>query len=493
MTAPSAALVEPAFRSFPSFERTLGPEVADLARLVGFAPEPEQELCLDVIFALGAGGKSAAFEVGVAACRQNLKTGLYKQAALGWLFVTEQRLVVWSAHEFATAAEAFRDLRDLIDGCSWLSRRVKRMPGGHGDESIELMSGQRVVFKTRTKVSGRGLTGDKVVLDEAMFLAALQMGSLLPTLSARPDPQVLYGGSAGQADSRVWRGVRDRGRAGSSRRLAWLEWCDDLPGGCAEPRCDHRHPAAGCRLDDERRRRRANPAMGRTRVFPGEGPVEILTAEYVQAEREALADTPGEFARERLGWWDEPGGTGVIPEAAWAARSGAAGRPDLVAFGIAASWPDGEIAAIGSAGRLAGELLLQVVDRRPGTGWLAARANELQEHEPCAFVIDPAGPAGPAIPELEAAGVELVKVTGREACHAAGALLAAVAGPAPDARHYGQPELDASVADASKHHIGDMWRWDRNASSAPIEAVTLAAYGHAVRGNTQLDPIAIWG
>jgi hypothetical protein len=481
VTAPAAVLVEPAFRSYPAFTRTLGPEVADLARLVGFPPEPEQELGLDVIFALGAAGKSAAFEVGIACCRQNMKTGLYKQAALGWLFVTEQRLIVWSAHEFATSAEAFRDLRDLIDGCAWLSRRVKRMPGGHGDESIELMSGQRTIFKTRTKSGGRGLTGDKVVLDEAMFLEAGHMGSLLPTLSARPDPQVLYGGSAGHAGARVWRGVRDRGRAGSSRRLAWLEWCDDLPGACADPGCDHRHPIAGCRLDSEPRRRRANPAMGRTRVFDGE-PVEILTAEYVQAEREALADTPGEFARERLGWWDEPGGTGVIPEAAWAARAGAAGRPDPpVAFGIAASWPDGEIAAIGSAGRLDGELLLQVVDRRPGIGWLVGRAKELLEHRPCAFVIDPGGPAGPAIPELEAAGVELMKVTGREACHAAGALLAAVAGPAPDARHYGQPELDASVADASKHHIGDVWRWDRNGSSAPIEAVTLAAYGHAVK------------
>ena len=216
MTAPAAVLVEPAFRSYPEFIQTLGPEVADLARLAGFAPEPEQELCLDVIFALGAGGKSAAFEVGVAACRQNLKTGLYKQAALGWLYVTEQRLVVWSAHEFATSAEAWRDLRDLIDGCAWLSRRVKRMPGGHGDESIELMSGQRVIFKTRTKSGGRGLTGDKVVLDEAMFLEAGHMGSLLPTLSARPD---LAGAVRRNGGARRGTGLARRAgsrRAGSS-------------------------------------------------------------------------------------------------------------------------------------------------------------------------------------------------------------------------------------------------------------------------------------
>jgi hypothetical protein len=489
VTALAATLVEPAFRSHPPFTRTLGPEVADLARLAGFPPEPEQELGLDVIFALGSGGRSAAFEVGVACCRQNMKTGLYKQAVLGWLFVTEQRLVVWSAHEFATSAEAFRDLRDLIDGCGWLSRRVQRMPGGHGDESIELSSGQRVLFKTRTKSGGRGLTGDKVVLDEAMYLQAGHMGSLLPTLSARPDPQVLYGGSAGLAESRVWRGVRDRGRAGSSRRLAWLEWCDDLPGGCADPGCDHRHPVAGCRLDDDARRRRANPAMGRTRMF-NDGPAEILTAEYVQDEREALADTPGEFARERLGWWDEPGGAGVIPEAVWAARAGAEGRPTgPVAFAVAGSWPDAGHCTIGSAGRAGGELLVQVVDRREGTGWVVDRAVGLREHGPCAFVVDPAGPAGSLIPALEAAGVVLLTPTAREVAQACGQFHADVAGEAACVRHYGQQELTDALAAAGKHPVGDLWRWDRNSRSDPLEAVTLAAHGLAVNGQRP----GLWG
>lgn len=474
-------LVEPAFRFAPPFDRTLGPEVADLARLAGFPPEPEQQLGLDLIFAMGRRSRSAAFEVGVVCCRQNMKTGLFKQAALGWLFVTEQRLIVWSAHEFNTSAEAFRDLRDLIDGCSWLSKRVKRMPGGHGDESIELSSGQRVVFRTRTASGGRGLSGDKVVLDEAMYLRPGHMGSLIPTLSARPDPQVLYGGSAGLAESRVWRGVRDRGRAGIGRRLGYLEWCDDLPGECAGPACEHRLGTPGCRLDDPVRWGRGNPAMNRPRLFDGES-VEILTEEYIAGERETLAATPLEFARERLGWWDAPGSAEVIPDGVWAARAGAEGRPDPpVVFALAGSWPDGETGAIGSAGRRAGELLVQVVDQRPGTGWMVARVLELRDHQPCAFVVDPSGTAGQLIPDLEAAGVELVKPTAREACYAAGQFLAGVAGQAADIRHYGQPELDGSVADAAKHHIGDVWRWDRRASSAPLEAVTLAAYGHAVK------------
>ena len=38
--------------------------------------------------------------------------------------------------------------------------------------------GQRIKFKARTNSGGRGLTGDKVILDEAMFLMPSQMGSL---------------------------------------------------------------------------------------------------------------------------------------------------------------------------------------------------------------------------------------------------------------------------------------------------------------------------
>ena len=68
-------------------------------------------------------------------------------------------------------------MSQLIEGCSWLARRVKNIYRGHGDESIELMSGQRLIFRARTKGGDRGLTGSKVVLDEAMFLQPQNMGA----------------------------------------------------------------------------------------------------------------------------------------------------------------------------------------------------------------------------------------------------------------------------------------------------------------------------
>src|SRR5690349_11714489 len=167
------------------------------------------------MFGLDRAGRRAAFEVAVIGARQNIKTGLFKIAALGEAFIVETPLLVWSAHEFPTAQEAFRDLAELIESNPDLDREVRAIYRGNGDESIELLNGCRIKFKARTKAGGKGLSGKRVVLDEAFALQPSHMGSLLPLLSAQDEPQVWYGSSAGYADSDVLRSIRDRGRKGS--------------------------------------------------------------------------------------------------------------------------------------------------------------------------------------------------------------------------------------------------------------------------------------
>ena len=82
----SLTAVAPSWSSLLDFHATCGPEVGDIARLAGFDPDPEQQLVLDQLFAFDRHGASVAFEVGVIAPRQNLKTAVCKMAALGWLF-----------------------------------------------------------------------------------------------------------------------------------------------------------------------------------------------------------------------------------------------------------------------------------------------------------------------------------------------------------------------------------------------------------------------
>jgi len=454
----SSPLAEPAFCSVPPRGRTLGPEVADLCELIGFAPDPEQRLALDAIFALAPNGKSRVFESAVIAPRQNMKTGLFKQCVLGWLFVTDQRLIIWSAHEFSTAQESHRDLAELIEGSDYLMRRVKSIPRGNGDEGVELLSGQRVKFKARTRVGGRGLSGDKVVLDEAFALQPEHMGSLLPTLSVRPDPQVVYGSSAGLATSAVLRAIRDRGRTGNDDRLAYLEWCDDLPGECESPKCDH-HPltAKGCRMDDVGRWHRANSQLGRR-----------MTLEFVRSERQALP--PSEFGRERLGWWDAAGDeqTAIDPNLWLTLQDANAERGTEQVFAVATA-PDHSWSAVAVAWRRPdGHAQVMLADYEPTTTWVARRVAELRERWQSPVITDTASRG--LIEEAEEPGEN-------EQAQAHNELARLVL--AGEVHHGNQAALNTAVRGTRWKPSGNTQVLDRKGSLdiSPLVAAALAVHG----------------
>src|SRR5690606_10070246 len=182
-----------------------------------------------------------------------------------------------------TAAEGFRRTLFHIENNAVLSKRVKRVRTSHGEEGIELKNGARLRFVARSTGSGRGFSGDCVILDEAYNLASEGMSALLPTLSARPNPQIWYTSSAGMTSSEQLRKVRERGIAGSSRRLAYFEWS----------------APADADLDDREAWAQANPALGIR-----------ITEEFVESEREAMDDLG--FSRERLGIWFDPAAQMVI-------------------------------------------------------------------------------------------------------------------------------------------------------------------------------------
>lgn len=464
--------VEPAFRTFPPFVKTLGPEVADICALADYTPDEDQADALDLAFALNAANKSVAFEVAMVACRQNIKTAFFKMCALGWLFVTDQHRIVWSAHEFDTAKESHGELAGLIENCPPLHRRVKSILYGNGDQSITLKSGARLVFKARTRTGGRGLSGDKTVLDEAFALQPAHMGALMPIMSARSifgDPQVFYGSSAGLEASEVLRGVRDRGRAGNDPSLVYVEYTDDLPGDCQEPSCDHRINREGCRLDDEARWARANPALGRR-----------ISVEHIRKERRAMP--PEEFARERLGWWDEdPHAGGAFPDGVWElAKTDAQFDQRPVTFAVEVA-PDRDWASIGACGTtLDGKMLVDVIDYRPETGWIGARLTELVEnHGTVGLIVQKSSPAGSLIPDLLARRVQITEVQTQEYAQACGSFYDAVV--SKELGHLNQPELNVSVRGVRSRAAGDASAWDRRKSGldiSPLVAVTLAAWGH---------------
>ena len=460
-----SALVEPAYFTYPDYSRTLGDEVADLNILAGFAPDPEQRLVLDAMFALDRRGNHAAFEVCVICSRQNLKTGLFKMAALGKAFILDRKLIVWSAHEFSTTQEAFRDLCELVEGCPALDSRVKHIHKASGAEAIELLSGARIKFKARTKTGGRGLSGEDVVLDEAFALNPTHMGALLPTLSAQPDPQVWYGSSAGLADSAVLRAIRDRGRKGD-RALVYAEWGSE-PGGCQESNCDHELSAVGCALDDETKWLQANPQMGRR-----------ITVSYIRNERRAL--DPVEFGRERLGWWDEPGELAHIFGAEKWSRCGIPGKEDPptegIALGVAVSI-DRAWTSISAAVPLAGRQLVGVLARERGTAWVIPEVARLQAAYGCDVVVDRRGPAADLIDPMGEVGVTVTEASTTDVLDASAAFYDKV--QTGVIAHMSHPELEDAVRGAQKRPVSDRWAVGRKASTndvSPLEAAILATW-----------------
>jgi hypothetical protein len=158
---------------------------------------------------------------------------------------------------------------------------------------------------------------------------------------------------------------------------------------------------------------------------------------------------------------------------------------DPVAFAADVT-PDRSAAAIAVAGvRPDGLGHVEVVDYRPGTGWVVGRLAELAgKWDPCAVVVDDTGPAGSLVPPLEASGLEVVRPTSRARAAADSGFYDAVVNGS--LRYVPRPVLDAAVAGAAKRPLGDSWAWARRGLSvdiSPLVAVSLARWGHATRAH----------
>ena len=475
MSVEAPEIVHPAHRWAPPFESTYGPAVADLAAMAGLVLDPEQRLALDLMFAEDADGKWSSFEFAIVCARQNMKTAVLQAAVLGDLFLLEDRLVIWTAHLFDTAQEAFRDIDNLISASHEMSRRVLKVNRANGDEGFEFKTGARLKFKARSKTAGRGLTGDKVILDEAFALSAGEMGALLPTMSARPNPQLRYASSAGLESSQFLRGIRDRGRRGGDPSLAYLEWCAP-EGSCADERCVHALGTPGCALDDPEMWRWANPAMDRR-----------ISREHIASERRALATEPEEFARERLGWWSDPGLAEMpYPVRDWAALVDSESQPTYAApvFAIDTNPIRTKSAIAVCCANTDGVQHVQLVDFESGTAWVPARVKELQDKYDAEVVMAADSAASSLLPELEKLGVRVTTANGRELTQACGSMFDALRDRS--FRHLGQSDLDDAVAMARKREFEGAWALARKGGDiAPLVAAVLARHYHAAQGDPQ--------
>jgi hypothetical protein len=480
---------EPPIQIAPPAASSAGQEAIDLAARAGLRLDPWQQHILRVGMGERPDGSWSSFEVAVNVPRQNGKGGVIEARELWGLFIGGEQLILHSAHEFKTAKAAYKRIETLIRRCPDLHKRVKIYRKTVGDEAIELHSGQELRFIARSKGSGRGFTGDCNILDEDMILGDDAMDALLPTMAAVANPQIWYLGSAGIGAPSVQLGrLRRRALAALEAgtpdpSLAYFEWSvdphlDECPKDCTE------HDDAA----SDEAVLKSNPGVGYR-----------LTLEKVANERSTLSKDG--YARERLGVGEYPSDEAdtwqVIGEDAWRALAAAESAPsDPVAFAIDVN-PERTWAAICVAGEWRGGTHVEVVDHRPGTGWIVERAKELHaKWKPRCWVIDGGGPAGSLIADLEdeetGLGVTVVQPKTREIAQACGQFYDAVT--EQTLSHLDQAPLASALAGAQKRSLGDAWAWARRIVSvdiSPLVGVTFAKWGLSAEVEEERAPI-LW-
>lgn len=482
--------VPPAFQLIPSYDYTLGLQVADIATLAGLPPDPEQQQGVDAIFGERR-GLPVVFEALLVGPRQNYKSGELEMVELGWMFVTCEPGATWSAHQHKTARGNFEHLAGMIESTPALSRHVVKILDGQGDEDIVLRGplGQdrHFPFVTRSTRAGRGRSFGKQIWDEYLYVTKTHEGTLMPAMSTFPDAQRIGATSAGIGISARARMLRDRGRLQDPEkdpRLLYLEWCDDLPGICAAgPECSHVFgQVEGCVLDDEARWRRANLAIDRR-----------ITIQYVRDERRSMDAL--EFWRERMGRWDEPTGddalVGIEDEAWVALEDPASNIVGEVVFGLDVnpirSWSSIMASGLNPDGKKHVELTTRKgkdgelsLDHRPGTTWLLPRFKKLAKAFPGARVrILAKSQAETFGPRLEALGFRVEYIQPGDWPEAVADTVDAIA--MDELVHLGQVELDLAVASAVLVSVGEERnRWGRRKSDGeigPVVAMTAALSG----------------
>lgn len=480
-------LQEPRVRALPlSRTDTLIDDVLDICDLANIRCDPWQEGALEATSSVDAFGQWAATEFGILVSRQQGKGNILLPYELAHLFLWPRedgapKLIGHTAHEGATAREAFRRARrailaspilraELVGGGRQTAQGVTGISTGNGNWAIELKNGNRLIFFTRTGSAGVGISFDVLIVDEAQHSPLTILEALLPTTDASPNKQVLFTGTVPKEDQdgEYFEGLRDRGRIGGFERTGWIE---HTPVGSDDP-----DTAAKIDLSSPQVWREANPGLGIR-----------LALKTIQDDWDRMGQTnPEAFSRQRLSIW--PSRKAVEAEKlsdldldAWKhqADEDAGVTGDGVVLSLALG-RGGGYGTIGAAVRTDSEsIAVEHLHTDSGTMWVAPMLKKLKAEHGNALVVLDSKNAAAVISSLEREGVKYLALNLDEIAAAHALFIEHVnAGMVP---HRPQAEVTRSLELATTRNIGRAgMTWEQSDPTKPVtmaQAVTWAHYG----------------
>lgn len=432
--------------------------------------DPGQRLDVEVMLALGPDGMWAAGVTGHEKPRQNGKGDSIEVVELWGLTQRAERILHTIHDAVLLATETQSRMLALLEGHPDLRRMVSRSWKGTGQQMIELRNGGIIWYRTRTGGGARGVDEiDRVVVDEAQHAELEHLAAITPTQAVSANPQLNALGTGGlEGKSGWWWSLRKQTKRDTPDRFGYVgysaqPWTIDESGYVTLGQVDP---------GDRSLWWATNEALHSGRI----------SEEYLDRQFRILG--PDAFAQEHLCVWapppDDLAMPSAIPAEAWKRCAGETGPAGPVAFALDVS-PSRDNASFAVAGKSnLGGSHVELVDRRPGTDWLVARAKQLQDDHGGVLAVAAGSPASSLLIDLEAAGVAVLEVSTADHAKACGMFYdQAVQG---DLHHLDQAELNVAVAGAAQKFYGDSWLWGRRQSQVditPVVAATLALWAAA--------------
>jgi hypothetical protein len=479
----------------------MGNEAIEWAAAFGYELDPWQEWCTRNIFATKPNGHWAAPDDLLIVSRQNGKGTILEVRELYGLFVLREEQLIHTSHQFKTSLNHFKRLKQTIEAYPGLSKKVKRIAGSHGEESIELFPARTLIwgpkgtqirkrfaptlaFHARQGSSGgRGFSCNCLVYDEAMILSDDQVGASMPTMSAIPNSQTILAGSAGLKDSFQLAKYRNDMLAKAPEMFgaeySILPHTDECPRDEIRGRktnyyivCDKHDDR-----DDPKSWLKANPATGHR-----------LTLEFTLRELRKMPDA--EFDRERLAIGEWPLGEEpweIYAEETWRKLTNEdPGFPVIPLVFAADIDEDGKSATISAAwDHKSGRIVIESPRNcsRTGSDWVLEELKRLyKKHKPLCIAIPKSGPGASLIEDGKNLWRDrLVPIGPGDEAAALAWFTQQV--KADKLWHFGEdkaPTLWNAVAKATTRVMGDggkaLSRRDSESDITPFTSAVLAAY-----------------
>lgn len=461
-------LVAPRICSVPAAaDWSLGERAVEWALAHKIMLDAEQQFMLRSFLGLDAEGRWSTFEDAVNAPRQNGKNEVLLALELFCLFELGFMLIVHSAHEFKTSRRHFTRMETIVRANPDLLARVKRSDQGemrvigfrysHGEEGLELQTGETITFRTRTKSGMHGVDDVwMLVLDEAQILSEWAHGAMVPTLRASRSPfgpKLVYSGNAPDKEKHehalVWTRLRERGVAGGDEDLVYHEYSLDFETPEDIPEDVYSDPVQW---------QKVNWAMAHGRISVDHMRKELKTFGY------------REFCIELLGVGDYPDtdlvGNSEISQEAWAAiedEQSVLEDPICIAFDVS----PGRRTSISAAGlNRASKWHIEPVACRAGTGWVPEKFVELcEKFDVVEIACDGFGPGNAIADRIEEqTGLSVRRLKTGEYADACGQFANGV--EEDEFVHIGDTELTTSVRGARTRPLVDRWAWSRSKSKS---------------------------